>query len=538
MKLKKTLLIAAVAALLLCVFGVTVFAETEGIFTYSVTDGEATVTNVSRAGLEEIVIPDTLGGYPVTKLAKGLLSGPYARRDYLLAGDFTATHPLKRVYLPDGIKELPDQLFLYQCALEEVRLPADLETIGQVCFSYCVSLKHIDFPDTLVSVKSGAFCDSWALEEAVFPEGLRSLGTGSCGAVFAYTPALRYVYLPESITNIYYMYSNEVYEGQTVSFSDIYYGGTEEQFNSQVTTARISWVTYHFNADRAALLWREEPESPYDVSFTDGILTVSGDGPLTADEAQPRPWDEWREQTKTLVLDGGVTQVGCDVFAGFPELANVIARADGIVLSSHAFSDCPALTNVILLGGGSIAADAFADCGEAPTVFAENVSAPAGAGWDAVSVSYAEDTLTYDGSLSQNAYDFFDVLSVFCDHYGTIDRLSVNGFSFYDVALYYYNPDTGRRTRINGELENGEIYPQIERDGETVSVSFNELCAGVADGSVTDFYIVINDEAHPETEKTSVRIVDRITGAFQKILRTIVTLLNKLFRLLNTFKKN
>ena len=531
MRFGRLLFLAAVLAALLCLFCVTASAETEGIFSYTVTDGEATVTFVDTGELEEIVVPETLGGYPVTKLDNNLFFGGFLSNSDLFNGEYHNTHPLKRVVLPDGVKELPSQLFGLQYSLEEVRLPADLETIGSLCFAYCISLRHIDLPEGLVAVESGAFCDCWSLESVIFPESLREVGVGSNGPVFDYTAGLRYVYLPAGITTLSMLYKNTVYSGQTASFSDLYFGGTEERFNA-LTTDRYDGVTYHFETDPASL------KPPYSVSFADGILTVTGSGEIAfGAEETARPWDDRREETQTLVLDGDFTRIGENAFAGLPSLAIVILRTGAAEIASGAFADCPSLTDVIALGGCSAAADAF-PAENGVNVFAENITAPAGAGWNPVAVSYADVTLTYDGSLTQNAYDFFDILSVFCDRYGEIDRLNVTDFAFEGVPVYYYEPETGRRTRITDSLRNGVIYPRLEKDGETVAISFNDLCEGIADHSIDSFYLVINDEIHQETEDTPVSIVEQIKNTIQRILRTIVTLLNKLFRLLNALKTN
>ena len=43
-------------------------AETEGNYTYTVTNGEATITDFSTSVSGSITIPLTLGGYPVTNI--------------------------------------------------------------------------------------------------------------------------------------------------------------------------------------------------------------------------------------------------------------------------------------------------------------------------------------------------------------------------------------------------------------------------------------------------------------------------------------
>lgn len=535
MKKGKLLLLTVAVLLLLAALCVTAAAEKEGIFTYTVSNGEATVTSVAKSGVEEIIMPDTLGGYPVTKLTADL-SAAFLNTRNVLNGDYQTSHRLKRVSLSDGIKELPAQLFLCQYSLEEVHLPASLEKIGSLCFGNCVSLKHIDFPDHLKSVDSGAFCDCWALEEAVFPESLVSLGEGNNGAVFSYTAALKFVYLPSSLTSCASLYDKSVYDSQTASFSDIYYGGTEDQFNA-MTPTRIAGVTYHFEADRAALSGTPEPERPYTVDFSDGILTVAGGGELVFDETDGvRPWDEWKDDIQTLVLDGNFTQIGGNAFSDLPLLALVIIKGEDIQIGSGAFPACMALTDVAVTGRCTVEADAFPE-GAAVNVFAENIEVPADAGWNPISVQYDNGTLSYQGQLTQNAYDFFDILSVFCDHYGTIDKLKVTDFSFDGIPIFYFDPSSGQRTPIENSLQNGEIYPQLQTDEGTVSISFNDLCAGIADHSITDFYLVINDDQHPETQDTHISIIEQIRASIKRILRTIVTLLNKLFRLLNSFKK-
>ena len=43
-------------------------AETEGYYTYTVSNGEATITDCNTAISGDIAIPSTLGGYPVTSI--------------------------------------------------------------------------------------------------------------------------------------------------------------------------------------------------------------------------------------------------------------------------------------------------------------------------------------------------------------------------------------------------------------------------------------------------------------------------------------
>ena len=70
--MKKKYLFAIVSVLMMvAVFAFTASAETlykEDIYRYTVTDGEATIMNCSGLANGHVVIPEELGGYPVTAI--------------------------------------------------------------------------------------------------------------------------------------------------------------------------------------------------------------------------------------------------------------------------------------------------------------------------------------------------------------------------------------------------------------------------------------------------------------------------------------
>ena len=51
-------------------FEMPVFAATSGNYTYTVSNGEATITDVKTTVSGRITIPSTLGGYPVTTIGQ------------------------------------------------------------------------------------------------------------------------------------------------------------------------------------------------------------------------------------------------------------------------------------------------------------------------------------------------------------------------------------------------------------------------------------------------------------------------------------
>lgn len=102
----------------------------ENGFLFTVADGEATV--VGGPDGTEIIIPDTLGGCPVTAIADAAFSG---RSDAAL------------VVIPDTVRAIGNRSFFWLPANCRVILPTSLESIGESCFGSgicdCVDLPNL-----------------------------------------------------------------------------------------------------------------------------------------------------------------------------------------------------------------------------------------------------------------------------------------------------------------------------------------------------------------------------------------------------------
>jgi len=92
---------------------------------YEIVDGEATITSCDISVEEDIVLPDTVGGYPVTTI------GENAFRNCI--------------------------------SLTEITIPNSVTTIGDSAFQYCESLTTVNIPDSVTSVGSNAFDGCYSL---------------------------------------------------------------------------------------------------------------------------------------------------------------------------------------------------------------------------------------------------------------------------------------------------------------------------------------------------------------------------------------
>lgn len=137
--------------------------------------------------------------------------------DYMFAG----CNNLKRIELPDSVKNIGyktfykcsgletltlgngleyigDYAFYYCAGLSSLELPDSLAEIGEKAFYKCSGLKTVDFGAGLKNIKARAFYNCSSIEGVVFPEALETIGEYA----FKGCAALKSVVLSENIKNI------------------------------------------------------------------------------------------------------------------------------------------------------------------------------------------------------------------------------------------------------------------------------------------------------------------------------------------------
>ena len=126
---------------MLCLLAPIALAETEGDFTYAVQNGQAAITAYTGSA-SELIVPDTLGGYPVTSIR------------YCAFRDCAS---LARVVLPGSIAAIGSNAFQTCVSLSQVQFSEGLATIGTHAFYGCVSLKQLTLPESIERLHPYAF---------------------------------------------------------------------------------------------------------------------------------------------------------------------------------------------------------------------------------------------------------------------------------------------------------------------------------------------------------------------------------------------
>lgn len=237
----------------LCVLRIDSYASTEqtqGEYTYTVSDGNATIISVDKSISGNITTPAKLGGYPVTRIEekafKGcsgitgvvisegiksigyfafegcgniesvtipktvtIISAAFPDKSKIRIVNFNAINfggsstefydceSLTTVIIGDDVKKIPGYFFGSCNNLTKVSIGKSVEEIGPSAFIACTQLKDINFPEGIVSIGSSAFSNCPLIERVVVPN-IVSIG----GSAFENCKNLKEVKFGENLKNI------------------------------------------------------------------------------------------------------------------------------------------------------------------------------------------------------------------------------------------------------------------------------------------------------------------------------------------------
>ena len=120
-------------------------APTPGIIDklqYTLYNGEATITGCSESISGDIILPSTIYGAPVTKIANSAFSGRKG---------------ITSVILPSTVNIIDSSAFSCCGSLASVNIPDSVTSIGYYAFSGCSSLTSVNIPDSVTSIGYNAF---------------------------------------------------------------------------------------------------------------------------------------------------------------------------------------------------------------------------------------------------------------------------------------------------------------------------------------------------------------------------------------------
>ena len=104
----------------------------------------------------------------------------YQSEQYTFGEPYIECIPLRRIILPEGLREIGEMAFSYAIALEDINLPSTLKEIKKYAFSDCISL-NVDpliIPEGVEEIGYGAFVECKSLTgEVILPSTLNKISS-------------------------------------------------------------------------------------------------------------------------------------------------------------------------------------------------------------------------------------------------------------------------------------------------------------------------------------------------------------------------
>ena len=150
----------------------------------------------ANTAITEIALPASLtsGSYPFNNCQK-LKTIHFTEGTKTLLPGLYRNSAVETVDIPEGITELPSDLFNGCKQLTSVTLPSTLRTIGRYAFADCVKLESVDVPQSVKKIEARAFSNTSSLKTCTFHEGIQTLGDH----LFS-NSALTSIYIPKTLS--------------------------------------------------------------------------------------------------------------------------------------------------------------------------------------------------------------------------------------------------------------------------------------------------------------------------------------------------
>ncbi|MBW7453883.1 leucine-rich repeat domain-containing protein, partial [Paenibacillus sepulcri] len=172
-------------------------AAEESDYSYTIDGDGATITDFPRGAVVDIIIPDTLGGVPVTAIGDtafyiiDLTSVVFPDSLKSIGNDAFGFNFLTSIDIPDGVTSIGERAFKDNL-LTSVDIPDSVTSVGQEVFSNNL-ITRVNIPDSLTSISDFAFRGN-QLTSVVIPDGVTSIG----GYAFRYNLLTSVTLLNES----------------------------------------------------------------------------------------------------------------------------------------------------------------------------------------------------------------------------------------------------------------------------------------------------------------------------------------------------
>ncbi len=326
-KLWNVLLVVFVMSLLFSVFPIESKAATSGYYTYSVSDGKATITDCDTSISGDITIPSTLDGYPVTTIGRSA---------------FTACTKLTSVTIPDSVTRIEYSAFSDCIGMTSVFIPKSVISIYDYAFSYCTSLKKIvvdannpayssdQYGVLFNKAKTRLIQAPGAISGAyVIPDSVTRIGSSS----FRYCRSLTGVTIPDSVN---YIGENAFRDCRSLTGVTIPAGVTRIESHTFAECKSLTSVTISDGVTSIGYAAFQQCISLTGVTIPDSVTNIEDSAFSSC------------SSLTSVNIPAGITSIDGSVFYNCSSLTSITIPDSVNHIGSNSFRNCTSLTSVYI----------------------------------------------------------------------------------------------------------------------------------------------------------------------------------------------
>ena len=347
--------------------GSNAFSDCTSLSKVTLPDSLTTIENCAFnncESLEEIRLPDGLTeiGFRAfgacTSLKKVYIPktitscAGYNPSSCVYEGPFRGCTSLNDVEFADGIKTIPQNLFLKCTGLKEIALPDTVTTIGSAAFEYCSNLTSIVWSNNLTTIGDSAFYACTKLAEVALPDTVTKIGNNA----FSDCTSLSKVTLSDSLNTM----GDEAF-CNCFSLKELKLSNSMSTIPGNAFTG-CSVLEELVIPDSVATIEEEafmNCSALKMVSFGKGLTAIYNNAFNTCDalDAVVLPeslktiyYNAFRDcdALTEITIPNNVTSIGNSAFYDCDSLAKVTISNSVTSMGTYVFYDCDALTDVQL----------------------------------------------------------------------------------------------------------------------------------------------------------------------------------------------
>ncbi|MEO5713535.1 MAG: leucine-rich repeat domain-containing protein [Luteolibacter sp.] len=349
-----------------------VSADQSGDFTYTDNGTSITITDYPAAAAGAVVIPDTIGGKPVTTIGTSAFQACTGITSVTIAASVTSIGSfafegctaLTSVIIPIGVVSIESYTFKGCTAMTTVELPSGLSRIEIGVFSGCTGLTSVIIPSSVTDIKDYAFTGCKALTGVSLPSGILTIGFGAfsnCGGLTSVTVPAGVTVIAGGVFSSCSSMTSVVFQGAvtTIGANAFLYCGQLASFAIPGTVTSIGRGAFQ---ECKALTTINIPANVSIIGTTSApsvFVNCSALGEITVDAANTTFSSVGgvlmnHPQSILITCPGGrsgaylipatVTEVSIQAFANCEKLTGITMPSGLAKIRSKAFSNCSMLS--------------------------------------------------------------------------------------------------------------------------------------------------------------------------------------------------